>query len=320
MEKTLKITLMFTLFFSMNIMVLAKEDEFFSVIPLKEKEGISKKEYFEYRLGPNEKKEMKLAIKNNSSEDMLIKIELANGATNDNGIITYRTDKERDSSLVVAFSDIAHTEGEVLVKKDSSEIVTVIVTSPEKEYKGMILGGIKVSDITRGTERQNRGSNTLSYVFGVVLKGKEEIASPKVVLNKLELQYKNKIPYVMFNLRNKDAAIIDNMSRNIKVIKKDTGKVIYEKKTTGIRMAPNSNFNTYLKMDVTDKLEGDYVVAVSGEVNGDRYSIKNEMSLPNDKHESSKVKGQNTIKFFYIVLCMIIFAIYIERKKEGSYL
>ncbi|MEC5317318.1 DUF916 domain-containing protein, partial [Enterococcus casseliflavus] len=114
---------------------------------------------------------LQVEIVNSSSDEMTIQVEANNATTNDNGISSYLKEEERDSSLKVAFEDLAAVEeDQIAVPAKGSKKAVVNVTIPEETFKGQILGGLRFTEVKKEQEEQDAAiGNNIAYTIGVLL-------------------------------------------------------------------------------------------------------------------------------------------------------
>ncbi|WP_120487984.1 DUF916 and DUF3324 domain-containing protein [Brochothrix thermosphacta] len=288
----------------------------FSVTPINKNKNSIRAGYFEIETKPDKQEVLSVKITNGSDNDMKIKVELNNATTNDNGITAYDATTKKDTTLKTGFSDIATIkEDTVLVKKDSSTVVDIKVSTPKEQFDGVILGGLRFSDVEtekKSTKETSAVSNNISYVIGVVLQETPKPIIPKMALNKVGADQRNYRNYISANLQNTEPVIIKELSAHAKVTKKGDTMVLYEASKNKMRMAPNSNFNFGINLENQALIPGKYLMDISGESDGIPYSFTKEFEIQkkeaNDLNENSVFikKENNTWLYVFIILGLII--------------
>lgn len=238
----------------------------FSVTPLAEGSNDAQTSYYDLKVKPNDQKKLNFRLVNPNDVEVKIKMEANNASTNQNGITSYLKEKTRDSSLDMAFSDIAILENKhVTIPKNSETIAAVNVNIPSKPFEGTILGGIRFTlEEDRGTTDKAEASvkSNIAYTIGVALTEQEGEISPELVLNDVITEQRNYRNYISSNLQNTSPRIIKKLKVSASVTKENETSVLYEAAKSDMRMAPNSNFDFGINLEDHPFKPGKYTIKV----------------------------------------------------------
>lgn len=234
------------------------------------------KTFFDLLMKPGQEQDLEVKLTNTSDQDRTVKVEVNPATTNDNGVADYsvkETEKNRDSSLKISMADIATTENEVVVPKNSSINTKIHLKMPNEAYKGIVAGGIRVSEKDsekKEVKKENSGgvqiNNKFVFVVGLQLRTEESLdgLEPDLILDKSKIKPKqvNYRNFVGINLQNNQPVFIRELEVEAKIYKKGSKEVLHETKKTAMKMAPNSNFNFGVDWENKPLVEGDYVASV----------------------------------------------------------
>ncbi|EME8160664.1 DUF916 and DUF3324 domain-containing protein [Enterococcus faecium] len=294
----------------------------FSISPLDPKTGEVQSSYYDLTVTPGQKVVLKVKIHNNSDESKTIQVEANNGTTNDNGITSYLKTNKRDSSLKIAFEDIAKVEkNEIIVPSKGTEVAIVSVEIPNEKFIGDILGGLHFFENQHGNKRQQNSTitNHIAYTIGVVLKESEELVLPKMAMQGVILEQRNYRNYMSVVLQNSMPTIIKKLTVKAQVYKKDTDNLQYEASNNDMRMAPNSNFKFGISLEDKQFIPGEYTMKVSGNADGVPFDFSQNFTVPKDKAEKLNSNAvfvnekENSTNLIYILIILVILVIILIR-------
>ena len=232
--------------------------------------------FFDVLLAPGATQELEVVLRNNTEKDLVMLASVNTAVTNDNGVVDYSwsvpfaqelakennqdpanltIDVEKiayDSTLKVPLSTIATIAPEIKVPANSETIAKVTVDMPKEAIRGVIAGGVYLSQKADETENEetNQGvqiKNKFVYVVGVQLRQKADISEllPELILDPAKISptqvnYRN---YLGVNLQNSEPIYIRDLKVDAQITKKGQKGILFETAETGLKMAPNSNFN-----------------------------------------------------------------------------
>ncbi|MDR0846357.1 MAG: DUF916 and DUF3324 domain-containing protein [Lactobacillales bacterium] len=239
----------------------------FSVQMLKnEYQADASKSYFDLLISAGKQTELKVSVQNTSDTTATFDVSLNNATTNDNGIIDYsRHDVKTDSSLRVAFEKIASIkESKVTLNAGETKIISVDLKLPDKEFDGLVIGGIYViKELDAANTNKSGYTNQYSYVYGVTIRENDKEVKPDLVFKKIDVQSVANLVTIVANIQNPTATNISKATFAYELKDVKTGKVVKSDSTENHGIAPNTNFNINLRYPNDDLKAGNYNLAIT---------------------------------------------------------
>ncbi|WP_164505118.1 DUF916 and DUF3324 domain-containing protein [Companilactobacillus hulinensis] len=202
--------------------------------------------YFDLKVTPGQSQDLTVKIMNKDNESHHYEVSVNRGLTNNNGVIDYSSHgSAKSDGLEYNIESLATSPQDVVVNANSTKLVTVHLDTPKDSFSGIILGGIRVQEITSTPKSKKKGihiNNEYAYVIGLELRQSSDKIKPIVKLGDISEKQFNNYNYVAANLINPTPSIIDNISVNA-TIKDNKGKEIYTQSKSSLSMAPNSDFD-----------------------------------------------------------------------------
>lgn len=202
--------------------------------------------YFDLRMKPGQQQTVHIEFTNTSDEDYVFTIELNGAKTNQNGVIEYGpTTLENDASLKHAFEDIVTGAKELKVPAGETVPLKLDISMPEDEFDGVIAGGIWFQVQTEDDPEATGVTHKTAYVVGMLLSEKDAAVEADLQLNDVYAQLNNYRGAIYVDFSNVNAAFLGSITVDTSIAAKDKpDEILYESKTSGMEMAPNS-FMTY---------------------------------------------------------------------------
>ncbi|WP_088012277.1 DUF916 and DUF3324 domain-containing protein [Gottfriedia acidiceleris] len=209
------------------------------------------KSYFDLKMSPGQKQDLKIEIFNNSKKEETIQGNITFATTNDNGLIDYSetNSKDADKSLKYPLTSLVkEPQKEVVIPAGKSKVVSFSITMPKVEYNGVILGAAhfkkKIDETEKSTKNESINiKNEYAYVVGIKLSENTKEVEPDLHLLDIKPKLVNYRTAIAATIQNKESSIAKDMSIDAQIFKKGSNKVLYSSKKTEMSMAPNSNFD-----------------------------------------------------------------------------
>ncbi|WP_206911331.1 hypothetical protein IGL98_001952 [Enterococcus sp. DIV0840] len=207
------------------------------------------KTYFDLKMKPGQVQELDVLMNNPLEKEVTVENHANTAITNDNGIVDYsNSDPKLDATLRAPFSVISEVEKETTIPAKSSKTLKIKVTMPDEELDGVILGGLHFTEKEdKGkADKENAGvqiKNRFAFAIGVLIRQNDTVIKPDLKLGKIQPSQVNYRNVLKTNIQNTKPVIIQDMEVDVRVTKKGSKEPLFEQKKTGVRMAPNSNFN-----------------------------------------------------------------------------
>ncbi|OJG98588.1 cell surface protein [Enterococcus termitis] len=322
-----------------NIEAAAEEMSFSVEAQLPDNQLDKNKTYFDLRVTPGEKEELKVALQNNKDEEVTVQIQANTATTNDNGVIDYGEVKpELDKSLKTPFARIAKVDPEVVLAPKEKKVVTVLVNVPNSSFEGIILGGLYFTQKeTDGETKADAGmqiENKFAYVVGVRLSEKDDAIESDLNLLDVAAGQRNYRNVVVATLQNPMARILGQMTVNAQVYaENDLKTAIYTTKQENLNMAPNSNFGFGIKMANKAFKPGKYVMKMTVEADGKTWPFEKAFEITADEAKKFNDEAVDLVEepndyliyiiiggaiLVVIIIGLISWMVYQKRKREAE--
>ncbi|MGX4685931.1 DUF916 and DUF3324 domain-containing protein [Vagococcus sp. JNUCC 83] len=291
--------------------------------------------YFKLKMEPGQEQTLSMTFNNPSNQKITISVSVNSAKTNQNGVIEYGVSKlSNDGSLKYDLKDILKGPESVDLAAGETKDVEFTVKMPNEAYDGVIAGGIEIQkENQEGNQTQQGGTrivNKYAYVVGVVLQESDKDVPPELKLNKVEAGQSNYRNAIFVNFSNVLPSYVNDMTTEVKIMKKGSETVLYEKKQTAMRMAPNTFINYPVSMNGEPMKPGNYeadILVTSGERN-QTWHWKKSFEITSeeaDKFNNRDVglvqkKGFNwklvLIIVIFLLLLVLIIVWLVRQKKE----
>lgn len=276
--------------------------------------------YFDLLMTPNTEQTLEILVANTSSEAMEVEVKAITASTNRNGIIDYSTPDIKDSSMKVAFSEIAMPEEKrIAIPANSSKIARVKVKMPKESYDGVILGGITIQKVLKKDSENTTDSseeksstviyNRYNYVIGVKLTETDKEINPDFEMVSVAPTVVNYKKAITSEIRNKSALIIKDMKITAEVYKEGSSKVIVKNSNYKADMAPNSTIAFPIELEDTELSAGKYVSKVHIEWNNQDWDLEMPFEISKEelaKQESESVSDESSSTPFWVYLLIVL--------------
>ena len=322
--------------------------------------------FFDVLLAPGATQELEVVLRNNTEKDLVMLASVNTAVTNDNGVVDYSwsvpfaqelakennqdpanltIDVEKiayDSTLKVPLSTIATIAPEIKVPANSETIAKVTVDMPKEAIKGVIAGGVYLSQKEDETENEetNQGvqiKNKFVYVVGVQLRQKADISEllPELILDPAKISptqvnYRN---YLGVNLQNSEPIYIRDLKVDAQITKKGQKGILFETAETGLKMAPNSNFNFGINWNNQEFKGGKYRLQLKArsEDYDKEWSWDEEFTIASEtakklNQRAVELEKDSNLLLYLIILALILLIIllviaylvkrHLDKKKE----
>lgn len=283
-----------------------------AVIP--ENQVDKEQSYFDLRMKPGQAQDLVVEMRNDTDKAVTVDVLPNTAITNDNGIVEYNnTTKKQDSTLKVAFKDIATTDKEVTVPAKSQQNVKVHVQMPEKAFTGTVLGGIYFTEQSADTKtKQQKGSqiiNRYAYVIGVQLTENDTVVKPQLRLNTVTANQVNYRNVVSANIQNYKATTVSDLKIKGQVFRKGKSEVLYSATRKNLRMAPNSNFDYSVSLNNKAFQPGKYTFKGVATSKGQTWRFEKDFEIKGEtasKYNKNAVSLEKSYTWLYILIACIV--------------
>ncbi|MGX7148152.1 DUF916 and DUF3324 domain-containing protein [Enterococcus ureasiticus] len=282
-----------------------------------------KKTYFDLRMAPNQKQTVKVELTNKSDQEATIDIHIANGMTNINGVIDYKTDKEVsfDKTLKYPMTSIATVASSVKIPANETIELPIELKMPKDEYNGMLAGAIVFyqkgqEEDEKDKEKEEAGSmgvhNEFQHQVGLVLSENDNPVKPDLKLQSVKASQVNYRNVVEAKLQNPEPMVMDELKIEAKVSPKGSDKVVYADTKENMRMAPNSMMDYPIWLGSKPFQAGNYTLKLTATAaNGGKWSFNQNFTIT--RKEADKLNKKSAVELdeltnwpLYIIIGSIV--------------
>ncbi|MBO0470470.1 DUF916 and DUF3324 domain-containing protein [Enterococcus sp. DIV0242_7C1] len=218
--------------------------------------------YYKLKMTPGQQQQLSIMLSNPSAEKVTIDVQVNGAKTNQNGVIEYGESAiKNDPSLKFNFIDLVEGPKSVELAPGETKSLDLTIKMPETEYDGVVAGGIQLMRAGQDATTNSGGSkiiNQYAYVIGVLLQENDTVIHPDLSLNSVKAGQNNYRNAIFINYSNIKAAYLNDMTAEVQITEKGKETVLYERKQTAMRMAPNSFIDFPVSMNGERMIPGDY--------------------------------------------------------------
>ncbi|EJQ43627.1 hypothetical protein IEQ_04955 [Bacillus cereus BAG6X1-2] len=243
-----------------------------TVIP--ENQIDKQKSYFNLKMEPNQKQTLTIQLKNDTAEDVLIEPKIHSATTNLNGVVEYGPTKaKQDASLPYKLEELIKTDEEVTIPAKGSKDLHLQVTMPQKEFKGILAGGITLEEKKTSSKNKQETKEGLSienkyaYVVGITLQENDEEVKQELKLHDVKAGQVNARNVIKATFQNPTPTYLNQFEIDAKITEKGKDKALYISEKKEMQMAPNSNFDYPISLNGEKLKPGTYTLHVKAKSN-----------------------------------------------------
>lgn len=291
--------------------------------------------YYKLSMKPGQQQQLTITLSNPGSEKVTIDIKTNGAKTNQNGVIEYgESTIEEDASLKFHFKDIIKGPESVELAPGETKNLDLKVQMPETKFDGVLVGGIQMMRAGQEEATSKKGGsqiiNQYAYVVAIVLQETDTTIAPELSLNNVKAGQSNYRNAVFVNFSNIMATYLNHMTVEVQITEKGKDTVLYERKQTMMRMAPNSFIDFPVSMNGERMVAGKYVANILVTSNDKKWAWTKEFKITNEdanKFNERDVglvqkKGLNwqlillIVVGILLVISALFFTIHLLRKKK----
>ncbi|WP_429960162.1 DUF916 and DUF3324 domain-containing protein [Enterococcus sp. AZ012] len=234
--------------------------------------------YFHVALTPGQDQHLTVDITNTTNEVITVIPSLATATTNSNGVISYKeTGDANDESLLIDFKVISRlSDTEIVLDSFETKTVTIFVEIPEPAIEGQLLGGVSFEE--KHSEQNEESSamvvNRFSYNVAVMIEIGDEMPENELQLNEVFADQRSGFNYIEAKLQNTAERMISSLAVEATISRFGEETPMYISNRTGLKMAPNSNFNYGIDLQQTPIQPGEYTIHLMIEADDKIYEFE----------------------------------------------
>ncbi|MFC4652247.1 DUF916 and DUF3324 domain-containing protein [Lactococcus nasutitermitis] len=266
---------------------------------------IGSNSYFDLKMSPGASQTITVELSNSTNKTVIVEEGLASATTNINGVVEYSPNNIKpDATLKYNMKDYVTLPSEVSLPPKSVKKVNIKVTMPNKNFTGVMAGGLtfqeKTSDTTKSSSKKKGLSiqNKYAYVVALLMQQNQNPVSPNLKMNTVapgQVNYRN---VINANLQNPEATYLNSFYAQADIKGITNTKLEYKANKEMMQMAPNSNFNYPVALGNGKKLQaGKYRLTLTAYGQKDATNGKYSMIDSQGKTQKFDYKWQFTRDF-----------------------
>lgn len=279
----------------------------FSYENIHPKNQISDHDYFELKVKPGDKQTLVTKVTNQSKKTKTIQVTVSDATTSSTGVINYGASKEKlIGEEPMAITDMIEAPNQIKVKPGKTEEIKFKLTVPRKKFDGLVLGGIRLKEITKeSNEPIKEGAslqNEYSYIYSISLKENDDKVKPEITSSGTKYNQK-----AFTAINNVKPMIASKVKIETLLMGEDSDKVLDEFKVEDYRIAPNSTLA--LPLEGTEELGlGKYRTKTTVSIGDKKWDFESKFEVTKENKEKKKdvlfeeTPKEKTINWLVIIL------------------
>lgn len=283
------IGLLFLMFFLvlLPVKVLANSSGFYVTPVIPENQLEDTKDYFNLSVPAVMDQTLELVIINESVESKDFHLTLLDGMTTNDGTISYDNKHTYSDSKRYKIAEIAQLEkNEVTVEPNSSETVKIQLKNTVKDFFGMILGAVNISQ-KEEADKKAGVSNSFAYTIPIKIRVAEDNNDYKLTYDGLTVDVEKVKKALALTFQNPNPNILRKLNLTFSIYKKgDSATPLYKNDMNEIELAPNSLFTPLLSLTEAKLKAGEYVLKIDAKSDVLNESWESEFKLSTAQGQS----------------------------------
>lgn len=292
--------------------------------------------YYQLKMTPGQHQKLTIALSNPSDEKVTIDVKVNGAKTNQNGVIEYgESTIKNDPSLKFDFTELVKAPESVDLAPGETKNLELTIDMPETSYDGVIAGGVQLMRAGQTNAATDGGGskiiNQYAYVIGMVLQETETKIDPDLTLNNVKAGQSNYRNAIFVNFSNVMAAYLNNMTVEVQITEKGKETVLYERKQTAMRMAPNSFIDFPVSMNGERMVPGDYEADILVTSGKKKWTWKKEFKITDEDANKFNERDVGLVQekgldwklillivaaFLILIILLFILLRFLRKKKQ----
>ncbi|WP_265456010.1 DUF916 and DUF3324 domain-containing protein [Enterococcus sp. HY326] len=266
----------------------------FSILPIfPENQTNTGLSYFDLMMSPSQQQSITIDITNTSADPVSLDLDYNSAKTNRSGGIEYgEYNIENDASLVNDFVDIVTGPDTIEVPGGGVTQLELDIQMPAEAYDGVIAGGITLTPAESDTsessaEGGSRVENIYAYSISVLLRENETELLPDLQYRTAYAGNQNYRNTVYVSLSNVIATYVEGLTIDAQITQSGSEDVLWESRSTAMRMAPNSYINYPVSMNGDRMTPGIYTAHVTAYAGGQTWEFTEDFEITQEEADEN---------------------------------
>lgn len=293
-----------------------------------------RKTYFYLKMTPSQPQVIQVKIRSTQVEPVTVKLGIHNAISSSVGAIDYaKTNPTLDKSLKNPITELVTINDnlkEVTVENFEERIIEYTIQPPAEAFSGVKLGSLRFVKKEGNSESDNDEQSGLAsqyaYVIALMLTedGERFNLGADLKLTDVDLKLSNGRKVVAATIQNDQPKVMREMVIEGRVQRKGDTKVLAKNSMTDFSVAPNSNFDFKMPLDLNDFSPVTYVFTGKAEADGKVWNWKEEFTVSGDT--ARKVNKETVFKLVIpgwapwmaagLVLALLVFLMVLIRRQR----
>lgn len=304
-----------------------------SVIPVQNQYQVnSNTGFYDLEIQPGQKTELKMKLANSGTKPIVVKMQAIASTTSSISRISYSdASKPKDSSLAYPLSSlikIPKAYNNLKIPARTTAMFHMPLTMPAKKFRGIILGAIMVSPVTKQSTKAGI-QNTYGYSVAVRLSNGLS-QQPDLRLNQVTVEHTFAGTSIDATLQNYKASMLRNGSLSTRVTKQGQNRTLKALRVNTASAAPNSSWTVETPWDGA-VAPGDYTLHVTYKSTDPQFSGTKVWNFSRNFHISTvdaaryNLSQMNIPWWVYLILAIIfllliiVIILLVKRRKEANH-
>lgn len=262
---------MLAMYFGFAVLVVDADQPNFTIepaIPDNQVEGTSG--WFDLVLEPGEQQMILVRVTNFIDEEITVEAYIGTAITNLNGILEYRRNARRDSTLLHNMPDFIDVPEYVVVPALGSTIIELEITMPDDEFLGIMAGGITVSERIDQDEAPDASEgmgiiHRFNMTIAILLRNDVDTEiEPNLVLTGAWPDTLNHRNVIYAAVQNPQPRFLNQVTLEAQVWARGEEEVLFSEVTEngGVTFAPNTTMDFPIRLEGVSLQAGEYTMYV----------------------------------------------------------
>lgn len=264
----------------------------FSILPIfPENQRDTGLSYFDLMMSPSQQQTITIDVANSTADPITLDIAYNSAKTNRSGGIEYGDYPiENDASLINDFVDIISGPDSIEVPGGSTSQLELTIQMPETPYDGVIAGGVTLTPVIEETADSSpvegsRVEYAYAYAVSVLLRENDTELLPDLQFRSAYGGTQNYRNTIYVSLSNVIATYVEGLTIDAQISRAGSEEILWESRSTAMRMAPNSYINFPVSMN-GDRMEaGNYTAHVKAYAGGQTWEFTEDFEITEEEAE-----------------------------------
>ncbi|MBV7392277.1 DUF3324 domain-containing protein [Enterococcus sp. ALS3] len=260
------------------------------------------KTYFYLGIEPDTPQVIQVKVRSTQEAATTVHLTVHNAVSSSGGSIDYtRVNPKLDESLKNPVTDLVTINGgqtEVTVANYEEKTIEYTIQPPAENFTGVKLGSLRFVDRDGGTQQAGQAALSSEYGYTIALMLTEDRErfnlGADLKLKNVNLKLSNGRKVIAANIQNDQPKVLQEMVIEGQVRRRGQSDTIVSNRQTNFAVAPNSNFDFQLPLDLNNFSAGTYVFTGKAEGAGRTWEWEEEFTVSGNR--AAKINRETVYK------------------------